>query len=242
MTSMGLLERRSTRGQSPSSTTTASSRSSRRAASIIINPPQQHQLPQRPDWAANNVPYHPSPMPNQAQVPAPSTTDFPPLLRNGTNAEPMQVERAKARPNGTVWNGTAVKALQQAQMASPADVIPSPPRPTVIAPLPSRTPNPPTVVDVLNAQESDPDFPRRNTFNRTVPALYDPSASRPISRASSVTRQRPGTPSVSAEMNGDDIIEAKLAAVSLSAGISIGPPPAKSALGAPSYAKIVRRD
>lgn len=229
-----------------SSATSASSRSSRRAASIILNPPQQHQLPQRPDWAANNVPYHPSPMPSQPlRTPEPSTTDFPPLLRNGTNAEPMQVERAKARPSGTVWNGTAVKAQQQVQVISPANGAPPSPRPAMISPAPTGPPSTPPIADTSNtsiATESDPDFPRRIPSSRTAPTLFDPSAPQPLSRASSVNGDRPATPLSSSGMTSDELIEAKLAAVSLNAGVSIGPPSGKAILGAPSYAKIVRRD
>lgn len=143
LTTLGLgMERKNTRGQSPvcylskilydnadsqSSATTASSRSSRRDGSISVSQPQpgQHQLPQRPDWAANNIQYHPSPIyppgPHGGNL-GPSTNDFPPLHRNGhayspavtqgVYAEPMQVERAKMRPvaSGGVWNGTASSA------------------------------------------------------------------------------------------------------------------------------------
>lgn len=262
MTGIGMGERRHTRGHSPvslqpsvsrhdklilhqSSATTASSRSSRRAASIILNPPAQHQLPQRPDWAANNVPYHPSPMPLQvSQIPAPSTTDFPPLLRIGTNAEPMQVERAKARQNGTVWNGTAVKALQQNPIILQANGGDPSPRPVTIIPPPSRSPAPMPAMDPpTGATEADPDFPRRVPSIRNAGSLYDPSAPRPNSRASSSGhRQRAAASSPTISQTADDIIEAKLAAVSLSAGVIIGPPATKAAPGAPSYAKIVRRD
>lgn len=42
-------------------------------------------------------------------------------------------------------------------------------------------------------------------------------------------------------LSPEEVIEAKLAAVSLSAGVSIGPPPSKQPQTA-SYAKIVQRD
>ena len=128
--SLGVSDKRSARGHSPSSATTTSSRSSRKTTSIPVQQPLpgQHQLPQRPDWAADNVPYHPSPIPMPGGL-APSTpnvSDFPPLLRHGTNAEPMQVERVKTRaPSGTVWNGAGGQAIQphaQAQAQSPAQV------------------------------------------------------------------------------------------------------------------------
>ncbi|KAK4686727.1 hypothetical protein P7C73_g3394, partial [Tremellales sp. Uapishka_1] len=211
MTAMGNgTEGRKTRGQSPASTT--SSRSSRRTNPIQPTLPVpelgQHPLPQRPDWSANNVPYHPSPIP----IPA-SPTDFPPLQpRLGTNAEPMQVERARAS-NGkpstspSVWN--AAKA-QQSQPISPA---PAPLQPS------SRQHN----------METDPDFPRRVPSTRSAPVLFDPVSARTVQSQPQPLKQ----------MLPEDIIEAKLAAVSVSVGVSIGPPPGR---GAPSYAKIVRRE
>ncbi|WVQ99453.1 hypothetical protein IAU59_006588 [Kwoniella sp. CBS 9459] len=304
LTSLGLgtENKNRTRGHSPSSATTTSSRSSRRANSIQLAPPApgQHQLPQRPDWAANNVPYHPSPMPlpgQTSQTPSgPSAAEFPPLLRQGqgTNAEPMQVERAKTKAmNGNVWNGAAVKTIQHN-----AHVHPPPASPRVaIIPGPSRTPGPgqPTVYTPGSQHpqqhqhqhqpqiDGDPDFPRRIPA-KTAPTLYDPSAPRltgtsasasasaSVSAASSIPpsvasvvspngsrpssantnrdrdqardRDRAATASpgaaVSTDMSAEDIIEAKLAAVSLNAGVSIGPPPSRQP-GA-SYAKIVRRD
>ncbi|WVF71517.1 hypothetical protein IAT40_006324 [Kwoniella sp. CBS 6097] len=294
LTSLGLgsENKNRTRGHSPSSATTTSSRSSRRANSIQLAPPTpgQHQLPQRPDWAANNVPYHPSPMPlpgQTSQLPSgPSAAEFPPLLRQGqgTNAEPMQVERAKMKAtNGNVWNGAAVKTIQHN-----AQIHPSPASPRMaIIPGPSRTPGPgpPTVSTPVSQSQQyqhidgDPDFPRRVPA-KTAPTLYDPSASRSTGTSASITssippsvvsindsrpssantnrerdraqdrdrdRDRAGTASpmgvfqaVSTDMSAEDIIEAKLAAVSLNAGVSIGPPPSRQP-GA-SYAKIVRRD
>ncbi|OCF40324.1 hypothetical protein I317_05891 [Kwoniella heveanensis CBS 569] len=289
LTSLGLgsENKNRTRGHSPSSATTTSSRSSRRANSIQLAPPApgQHQLPQRPDWAANNVPYHPSPMPlpsQGSQTPSgPSAAEFPPLLRQGqgTNAEPMQVERAKMKAtNGTVWNGAAVKTIQHNSQVHPS---PASPRIAII-PGPPRTPGPGSVQSAIvplapQAQyqvqvDIDPDFPRRVPA-KTAPTLYDPSGPRSTgaitasaassispsvpslnnSRPSSVNtngdraaydQARAGTASpalaVSTDMSAEDIIEAKLAAVSINAGVSIGPPPSRQA-GA-SYAKIVRRD
>jgi hypothetical protein len=321
MTGLGIGQERRGRAHSPvgptrrihgcpadslqSSTTTTSSRSSRRAGSINLSQPSpgQHPLPQRPDWAANNIPYQPSPMPLQrgAMISGPSTTDFPPLLRNGTQAEPMQQERAKMRP-GTVWNGAAVKALAHGSVVpgpvgTSAPVSPGVP---MTSPAPTRTPNPilqpqagaPSAIVSSVApstsgpvSEYDPDFPRRMP-GRSTGTLFDPSAPRPISRPESVNRNKvanglvgsPATSGVSAVpavvgagtsgasgssgssglgglsgltattsgMTPEDVIEAKLAAISVSVGVSIGPPAAKSAPAAPgpapSYAKIVRRD
>lgn len=46
-----------------------------------------------------------------------------------------------------------------------------------------------------------------------------------------------------ADMSPEDIIEAKLQALSFSTGMAIGPPPVRAAPGSgPSYAKVVRRD
>ncbi|KAL7421819.1 hypothetical protein Q5752_003590 [Cryptotrichosporon argae] len=252
MTSLSSDQRRG-RGQSPSQASTTSSVSSRQAPliqSINIQQPHagQHPLPQRPDWAANNIPYHPSPIANAEQ---PSQTDFPPLARNGTNAEPMQVEKAKVRnaSGGSVWTGSSAKAFQPGQ-------------PTQIAPNPRRTPGPPqqhgSQQQTPQAQYSshpqqaeqhadDPDFPRRMPPSR-APALYDPLAPRsapastpirpPVAPAASAPVGRAITPGASAPASTSDDIEARLAAVSVSAGVSIGPPVRQP----PSYAKIVRRD
>ncbi|ODN94241.1 hypothetical protein L198_05096 [Cryptococcus wingfieldii CBS 7118] len=270
MTSLGLNEGKRGRGHSPvslSSTTTASSsHSSRRTSSINVPPPSQHQLPQRPDWAANNVPYHPSPMvtpPNLGVSVAapgmhggmglvsgqgPSAAEFPPLLRSGTAAEPMQVERAKMRPmtTPTVWGaGATAGGIGSPQMAPhvPSHVaILSAPRAQSQPPLHHHAPP--------AAKEEDPDFPRRVPA-KAAPTLYDPSApsgslisggSRPPS-----VNANPRTPTSSRSMasggglSPEEVIEAKLAAVSISAGVSIGPPPSRQNQAA-SYAKIARRE
>ncbi|OXH40208.1 hypothetical protein J005_00354 [Cryptococcus neoformans] len=273
MTSLG-TEGKRTRGHSPSqssTTTTASSHSSRRTSSINVPPPSQHQLPQRPDWAANNVPYHPSPIiPNpsvsdasahrQAVALGPNTAEFPPLLRSGTAAEPMQVERAKIRPmnGGGVWNGATPSASMSGPLL-PGQVVPSAePRVSI---LPGPRAHSDTQIPQCQPQSNndDPDFPRRAP-SKTVPTLFDPSAprlaaiSQPASQGS-----RPSSPSVNQDdpafsgdtdpdpdrgqglLSPEEVIEAKLAAVSLSAGVSIGPPPSKQPQTA-SYAKIVQRD
>ncbi|WVQ72473.1 hypothetical protein IAR50_002026 [Cryptococcus sp. DSM 104548] len=272
MTSLGLNETKRGRGHSPSSTTTASSsHSSRRTSSINVPPPSQHQLPQRPDWAANNVPYHPSPMVTPPTLAAsvttpgmhggmgmipgqvPSAAEFPPLLRSGTAAEPMQVERAKMRPmtTPTVW-GAGVAAGARASPQIPPHV----PNHVAILHAPRAHSQPPLhhPAHATAKKEEDPDFPRRVPA-KAVPTLYDPSAPRSIatpsldssgSRPPSVNAN-PRTPTASrsmasgGEMSPEEVIEAKLAAVSISAGVSIGPPPSRQTQAA-SYAKIARRE
>lgn len=193
--------------------------------------PSQHQLPQRPDWAANNVPYHPAPMlPMGSMHPTTNVAEFPPLLRNGTNAEPMQVERAKMRPpNMNVWNGAVSRVAQTRPMQVPR------------SPVNFETPSSPYSVKSLQ-RETDPDFPRRAPIGRPTGTLFDPSSSSPKpSSASAVSVPDSSMTAASVgegEMSVEDAIEAKLAALSVSSGIDIGPPPIK----APSYAKIVRRD
>ncbi|WVQ80806.1 hypothetical protein IAT38_002912 [Cryptococcus sp. DSM 104549] len=223
LTSLGMgsgESKRGTRGHSPSSVTTTSSQSSRRTGSIQLAPPTQHQLPQRPDWAANNVPYHPSPMLGHAPVLAaqstgatvasstagPNVSEFPPLLRASTAAEPMQVERAKAKQlNGTVWNGSLHHSQPSLSGASAASVltaqsISAPPTGLIapgvpaehqefervtILPGPSRTPGPHAHASGAHGHghvmsDADPDFPRR-VPGKSAPTLYDPSASGPSS-------------------------------------------------------------
>jgi hypothetical protein len=182
----------------------------------------------------------------------PSTSDFPPLLRNGTQAIPMQSERAKMNPSGTVWNGAAVKALSHSANGSIGPSCPASPRTSTMAPMPPRTPisahpisHPVSITPLLQSPSNDfdPDFPRRMPTGRSTGTLYDPSAPRPDSRADSINRVKLASTNV---MTPEDVIEAKLAALSVSVGVSIGPPAAKSAPSAPgpapSYAKIVRRD
>ena len=231
-------------------------------------------MPQRPDWSANNVPYHPSALPHPTTSANP--TDFPPLLRKETNAEPMQVERARVKSGGTVWNGAGAKALQT--NGAQGYTIPSTPRSQNIAPPPSKTPIPsvrrpqsPINSSPSVSLESDPDFPRRQPTS--VPTPYDPSANsgKPppptvtnldqtnaasaekikalIHSSSSLIDASSDISTSIAMLSGgvtvDEAIEARLAAVSLSSGISIGPPAVRgsSSPGIPaSYAKIVRKD
>lgn len=261
LTSLGLGEsRRSTRGHSPSSATTASSRSSRRTGSIPVALPAagQHPLPQRPDWAANNVPYHPSPLPagGQPGQNGVNTSDFPPLqmaFRGGTQAEPMQVERVKLRPQSqgqSVWTGAPSRvingpAIVTSPMSTTAAPLPTGATPEVVpsktpAPAPPAALSPPPMSPVIATLQPAVVPTQAATgvatstagedpeFPRRVPSkpaqsLYDPSAPRPSSRPSSAA----GTIK-NLSLTSDDAIEARLQAVSISANVSIGPPKASS--------------
>ncbi|WVW83983.1 hypothetical protein I302_106007 [Kwoniella bestiolae CBS 10118] len=259
LTSLGLgngsasgMENKRNRGQSPSSTTTTSSRSSRRTSFIQLAPPTsaQHQLPQRPDWAANNVPYHPTPLPDPI---TPNAAEFPPLLRQdqGTNAEPMQVERAKMKPvgngGGSVWNGTMVKNIHHLHQSPPHlqgnDQQQQQTRMTIVPP-PTRTPLPTQQPKQdVPGSGTDPDFPRRLP-TKTQPILYDPSSTSSSgaqdSRPSSVNTHKS---SHAQALSPEEIIEAKLAQISINNGIPIGSAPTSSRGGdGKSYAKVVRRD
>ncbi|ORX36627.1 hypothetical protein BD324DRAFT_626614 [Kockovaella imperatae] len=257
VSNLGTSERRSGRAHSPSSTTTISSRSSR-VASIVLQPPApgQHQLPQRPDWAANNVPYHPSPMPYQGG-PMPSgqnVSDFPPLHRYATIAEPMQVERAKMRAaptrNGSgAWNGLvngppngnrdvhANGNLNQSHDVKDIPVSSSTPQPRPMATIDLSTPDTQDEVPRLAPRASLPQ-PSELMDENTIVARKSDNESVAVSTgtAADVVQQ-----DLSHEaMSPQDVIEAKLAALSVSAGISIGPPPTR--VPPQSYAKIVKRD
>ena len=153
----------------------------------------------------------------------------------------MQAERATMRAPGTVWNGAVVKSLSSPQSPHQPNAgnfgpavhqLPASPRPGVavdFAPVPSHNP-----VSPPENGQTDPDFPRRVPSTRVAPTLYDPAAPPPIP-AAPTSRPDSAAPSISPE----DAIEARLAALSVTSGISIGPAPAKSP---PSYAKIVRRE
>ena len=261
MTNLKPTGQRNGRGQSPvsrchlssireltmsqSSTTTTSSRSSKRGAPLRPPAPGQHQLPQRPDWAANNVPYHPltNLTQNGHQKPAADAHEFPPLGRNGTNAEPMQVERVRLTPaklkSTSVWNSGTMRLVPGDSsspdgLASPGVSFISPTtsqEAQIDTPLPSDTPQPPET----------PDTP-------SSPGTYDDMSLSPDGPVMSAEEDGPidttvqGLPAAvedsRAEVNSAEVIEAKLAALSVSSGISIGPPPIKTV---PSYAKIVRQ-
>jgi hypothetical protein len=160
----------------------------------------------------------------------------------------MQVERVRAPRSATAWTGTNPRALAQPNPGSLKVVtVLSPPMrvPPSLAPQPgvSMTTNILTIPMHLPSNtiniDHDPDFPRRATSSKSTPVLYDPGVGRPLplsdSRPSSVIRNNV-MPLAEEER---DLIEARLAAVSLSTGVTIGPPKVN---GAPSYAKAVKRD
>lgn len=176
-------------------------------------------------------------------------SDFPPLHRHGLNAEPMQVERAKMVPRGNVWNGNTSRGMRQPvnsprpnnngqtpYTGAPASQFTN----TLDESARSHTPGP---------NDVDPDF-RRNISAKAPGTLYDPKQgiASSISRPDSSASIRTSTSAVPSTMEGEvdagisrsaaEAIEAKLAALSVTAGIDIGPPPKSS----PSYAKIVRRE
>ncbi|WVO16141.1 hypothetical protein L204_103811 [Cryptococcus depauperatus] len=274
MASLGLEnngngQKKNVRGHSPSSTTTTSSHSSRRASSIIVPPPSQHQLPQRPDWAANNIPYQPSPIFNNPAVVSyggqpmlgnPNIAEFSPLLRSDTAAEPMQAERVKACAVTGAWNSTpfAVNSAFPIQVSGNASFISntplSEPRVTILPGIRAAQPMP-SVVTPPRSMVEDPDFPKRMP-GKSVAVLYDPRAphssqtngqgQNQFSRPPSANANQPSTPTgvhvaQSKKMSPEEVIEAKLAVVSIKSGVSIGPPPNKS-MQAASYAKVVKRD
>ncbi|KLT43978.1 hypothetical protein CC85DRAFT_284019 [Cutaneotrichosporon oleaginosum] len=242
--------------QSPASTT--SSRSSRRASSIQIQQPQpgQHPLPPRPDWAANNVPYHPSSAPHPGAEP--STSDFPPLHRGAQapafRAEPMQIEKVKMRPSpaGTAWNGSGSEGNRNDQHTYGSTVYNEPSHvqlnpfpdhggshpdmttPQQMSPVASEVAvsilrNPtkaPMPVPPVLVPDIDPDFPRRMPPSSRTPSLYDPSAPVPSSRP---VRHSPA-PSPS---HAPAVAEHSM---------SPSAPSAPQPRHPPSYAKIVRRD
>ena len=186
-----------------------------------------------------------------------NVADFPPLGlgRNGTNAEPMQVERAKMRApsrssSNSVWNGNgSTKSVQGDVGYFPYPMPSNQSSPTDI-PLPTATPQPQNVAAVITAPEHDVDFPRRVPSIRSAANLYDPAtlpaqnvlgpSSRSNTTVASIEHDSASGEVEKEGVNAQDLIEAKLAALSVSAGISIGPPPVKAIVT--SYAKIVRRD
>lgn len=236
-----------------SSTTTTSSRSSRHAGSISLVAPSQHPLPQRPDWAANNVPYQISAAGRQSSFGSAGsggTPDFPPLARfagTATYAEPMQVERAKTRPpNGSAWTGPTPITSQIASpvsprssmMKTPGPLVPSPRTPAGPPPTTSRTDDAsPAAADISNEGSDELEFPRRGPSLSSSQTLFDPSAP-----TSTTAKTEAAGPIDESNMLPEDVIEAKLAAISLREGVTIGPPPNRQNGAAPSYAKIVKRD
>ena len=175
----------------------------------------------------------------------------------------MQVERTKMRPlNGTAWNGvklgitspTSDHAVISPRMsisapgsAVPTVPAPSTPRETPISissavdttpqvPIPTSTQN--TIKETKpkssngerdsKSKSADEDFPRRPPNSAQ---LYNPNPM-PSTTKPTIEEMIPGK--IPAE-----VIEAKLAAISIKEGVTIGPPANKKVA---SYAKIVRRD
>lgn len=211
-------------------------------------------------------------MPN-GQSPGQSPADFPPLRQGGgTQAEPMQIERAKTRPvngNGNAWNGVKLSVTSpisdhavispRMSISAPVPVptVPGPSTPTIpketlaaiTSPVDTNTPQAPTIPSaqatvkepkskpivatpaIANGDKSrngDEDFPRRPPNSSQ---LYNPNVQSPV-KPTMVEEMVPGK--IPAE-----VIEAKLAAISIKEGVTIGPPANKKVA---SYAKIVRRD
>ena len=83
-----------------------------------------------------------------------------------------------------------------------------------------------------------------NLYDPSVPAISAQNVLGPSSRSNTTAlageHEAAGGDGEKDGVSPQDVIEAKLAALSVSAGISIGPPPVKAQ--APSYAKIVRRE
>ena len=155
----------------------------------------------------------------------------------------MQVERAKRSfpsRSASVWSGSNGKAPESP--LSPSASLSNGMNgdytvheaPTSITPHPAPAP----IAAVTPAQvEAEVEVPRR------APSSPNPSGDNTTDRSSQLSslssagpRQMEGEDSMSAQ----DLIEAKLAALSVSQGIAIGPPPLR-ALPA-SYAKVVRRE
>jgi hypothetical protein len=154
----------------------------------------------------------------------------------------MQVERAKAKANGSVWNGPTRPAQNGvANGHAPISPITAAAQPGIATTTPSAPP-PQQLNDALPAlPDGDHDLMRPATRPEQ---LYDATSasSRPASAA------KVSDPAADPTSGNTGDIEAKLAAVSLSAGVVIGPPvklpsvPASAPAGPPSYARIVRRD
>jgi hypothetical protein len=152
-------------------------------------------------------------------------------------------------PSGSAWSAAAstsprVSISQPPAPASP--IVPTQAAPSAPAPVPAPPVEPTTNMSAqtLNLGGSnDPDFPRRAPSMNSSQTLYDPSAPTSSSRPEST---KPVNVTVVEDVTAPgmipvDIIEAKLAEVSLREGVEIGPPPVKTH-GPPSYAKIVRRE
>lgn len=150
------------------------------------------------------------------------------------------MEKARTRPaNGTVWTSPAAApspvSPRSNMMRTPGPLVPSPKTPagsSLITPSTGDTPD-------ISGGSDDLEFPGRGPSLSSSQTLFDPSA--PIA-----VQPEPAPPSVAAidetAMSPEEVIEAKLAAISLREGVTIGPPPPKQNGAAPSYARIVKRD
>lgn len=225
-----------------SSTTTASSRSSK---SITVSQPSNHPLPQRPDWSRPSA-----------------SGDFPPLKSDGAKGAAQDNSKAgwtgvSNGSNGIVANGiNGVNGLNGVNGVNANGAVHSTTKAingTSTNGSSGQVTNGTSHPEVAVAPTTDdPDFPRRTPIRAQ---LYDPATkgiSRPPSTAPTIHAQATGVPPASAGLTGivvtpgmtpEDVIEAKLQALSVTAGVSIGPPPVRAgpAAGA-SYAKAVRRE
>jgi hypothetical protein len=173
----------------------------------------------------------------------------------------MQVERTKLRPlNGTAWNGvklgitspTSDHAVISPRMSvsAPVSAVPTVPAPStprendITIPPIETTPQVSIPISTQNtvkeskprstngeskSKSADEDFPRRPPNSAQ---LYNPNPIPPTIPRPPIEEMIPGK--IPAE-----VIEAKLAAISIKEGVTIGPPANKKVA---SYAKIVRRD
>lgn len=232
-----------------SSTTTTSSRSSRRTNSIALQAPSQHPLPQRPDWAAKNIPYEPSALPPPPQSaggilsqhstpavgsPSASSGGFDQPYLSGLGMERQVSTLPLSYTNGSPGQQSAFEAA-----------IPPITDPTATYPVGSSS---------AQADQVPHGSPIASTASFHRPEGVSGSPMSALARSehsgtAAVTSPLPLPtapsllPTDGAAMSPEDLIEAKLQALSVSTGVSIGPPPVRSAGGPPpSYAKIVRRD
>jgi hypothetical protein len=172
----------------------------------------------------------------------------------------MQVERTKMRPlNGTAWNGVKLGITSpisdhavispRMSVSAPVSAVPTVPAPStprehdITIPPVETTPQVSIPISTQNTvkeskpkstngesrqKSADEDFPRRPPNSSQ---LYNPNPIPPITKPA-IDEMIPGK--IPAE-----VIEAKLAAISIKEGVTIGPPANKKVA---SYAKIVRRD
>lgn len=190
-------------------------------------------------------------------MPLPGQSDSTPLTAQGSfsPATPLGSDGVGLTMSGTPdsasrtgnlpgWAGNGAQAFHpssQKQMASRTPMKP-PPHHLIAG------------VNYGNSASSPAEEYRRAPTSRPIQALYDPTApsSRPTSsngihpvssQATVPTPQTSTFPTDGPDMSPEDLIEAKLQALSFSTGVAIGPPPVRGGNGpGPSYAKIVRRE